>query len=223
MRSDQDTALIVVDMQNDFLAQGGYYDRRSNNESTDALSEPSPRRAFAARMNVGADFVDRIIRCVSVARVRDWPIIFLQAVYGPEFGYQPWFLVREPSRRHYPCKPRTWGAELVDPIAKVVADNPENRKKALLETTLEKHTFDGFLGTGLAALLSRRRVRRVVLVGIETHVCVLSTAVSAACQGFVTTIGPDCVWTGNGELNEPALELFRDAFGKAIPFDEFCN
>ena len=217
-----DIALLVVDMQNDFLAKGGYYDRKSKPKSINTLNKPNRHGVFAARSNFPDGFVDKIEDCINEARNREWPIVFLQAIYGHEFGHKPWMLVREPNRTHYPCKRGTWGAELATPITELVAKNPNHRKDAALEITIEKHTFDGFCGTGIVPFLSRHKVRRILLVGIETHVCVLSTAISASCQGFAATMCRDRVATGRADLQEPALEIFSDAFGQVTTFKEFC-
>ena len=205
-------ALVVVDMQNDFLAKGGYYDRRNLGEDATRLEEPSAARAFRAIDEEVAEVVKNLSRAVSAARAGSWVIAFLLAVYDPTFKDRPRFLQGENKRAHYPCKPQSWGAQLIDPIGKLAQD----ARRRSNEVILEKHTFDGFHGTRLTDFLMDRRTGGVFVIGVETHACVLATAIRAAVSGFETTIIEDCVWSSKRELAKASLEVFSEAFGKKI-------
>jgi nicotinamidase-related amidase len=81
------------------------------------------------------------------------------------------------------------------------------------EKVIVKHTFDGFFQTGLVHFLRKRQVETVVIVGVETHVCVMATAQSASVNQFKTIILEDCIWTAREELGQGVLAIFRDAWG----------
>jgi len=215
-------ALILVDMQNDFLAKGGYYDRKekyeaqvrqgklSSEEMIIRLTQPSsvPRDGFEVRIASLTTIVDIICKVVTRAKKERMKITYLRAVYDHKFDFRPRFLAN-PDRKHYPCKSRTWGAAFIDPINKLI---PE--KTAVSgETVIEKHTFDGFFKTDLCKFLRTRRVHTVLVAGVETHICVLATAQSASLHQFETIILEDCVATAREDLAECALEVFRDGFG----------
>jgi nicotinamidase-related amidase len=108
-----------------------------------------------------------------------------------------------------PRIPHSWGAAFIEPIRRYTVA----RHTASPERVIEKHTFDGFYQTELLQFLRDRQVQTVVLAGVETHVCVLTTAQSAAINQFKTIILEDCVWTASEELDQRALAIFRDAFG----------
>ena len=215
-------ALILVDMQNDFLAKGGYYDRKekyeaqirqgklSSEEMIVRLAQPSsiPRDGFTVRTAALTTIIDNVCRVITCARQEQMTIVYLKAVYDHEFDFKPRFLAN-PDRKHYPCKPQTWGAAFVDPINKLI---PE-RTTVPSETVIEKHTFDGFFKTDLCKHLRTRRVHTVLVAGVETHICVLTTAQSASLNQFKTIILEDCVATAREDLAECALEVFRDGFG----------
>ena len=63
-------ALVVVDMQNDFLAKDGYYDRRNLGEDATRLEEPSAARPFQAIDEEVSGLIEHLSRAVSAARAR---------------------------------------------------------------------------------------------------------------------------------------------------------
>ena len=216
-------ALIVVDMQNDFLAAGGYYARRSGLDKkvrqrtltaaqrNHLLSQPraASRGGFRYRVVSLRTIVANICAIIEQARTQQRPIAYLKAVYSRKFDVQPPFLRLEPDRMHYPCKPITWGAGVIEPISHLLSARPIPSN----EKVIEKHTFDGFFRTELLQFLRQRQVQTVFIVGVETHVCVLATAQSAAVNQFKTLILEDCTWTANQDLGQSALGIFRDAWG----------
>lgn len=80
-----------------------------------------------------------------------------------------------------PCIEGTEGAQVL-PFAKEAAG----------ETVLVKHAFDGFLGGELDTYLQRNNKQFLLVAGIETSVCVLLTAASAAQRGYLVSIVEDC-------------------------------
>jgi len=214
---------VVVDMQNDFIATGGYYTRRAEldeqmaqgklslaarNRQLSYPNVPDPG-AFTCRIPSLQPVVDNVCRMIEHARSEGRPVVYLKAVYDRKFAVQPPSLRQAPERNHYPCRANSWGAALIDPIARLV----NNKPMVSCEKVIEKHTYDGFHRTELFAFLSECKVQTVMIVGVETHVCVLATAQSAAVNHFNTMILEDCVWTAQEELGRCALAIFRDAFG----------
>jgi nicotinamidase-related amidase len=228
-----DWGLVVVDMQNDFLAAGGYYARRKTLDEllsqgtinittrNSLLNRPSavPAGGFSYRDASLSPIVNNICTAIEHARTRQKPIAFLKAVYSRKFDVQPAFLNREPDREHYPCKPQSWGAEFIEPIAKVLASGQTRS----CERVIEKHTFDGFFQTELLQFLREQKVQTTVIGGIETHACVLTTAQSASINQFKAVILEDCIWTAQAELSQGALAIFRDAFGDTAQMDELFD
>jgi len=215
--------LVVVDMQNDFIAGGGYYARRTEldeqvvqgklslearNHLLSNLNVPDPGK-FTCRSPSLLPIVDNVCRVIENARSERRPVVYLKAVYDRKFDVQPPSFRQFPERSHYPCQPHSWGAALIEPIGQLVSDGIMDS----VEKVIEKHTFDGFHQTELFGFLKSCKVQTVVVVGVETHVCVLATAQSAAVNQFKTIILEDCVWTAQDALGRAALAIFRDAFG----------
>ena len=225
--------LVVMDMQNDFLAAGGYYALRSDLDKqvgqgkltveakNRLLSQPSvtPPETFSYRARSLRSVATNVCTIIKHTRANQRPIAYLKAVYSREFEVQPPFLTREPHREHYPCKPHSWGAALIEPISQLI----DTRHVDSNEKVIEKHTFDGFFQTELLQLLQTWKVETVVIVGVETHACVLATAKSASIHQFKTLILEDCTWTAQEELGQGALAIFRDAFGSTARLQEILG
>ncbi len=233
VRGLESWGLVLMDMQNDFLAAGGYYARRSDLDRqvgqgklkvetrNRLLSQPSvpPPEEFSYRTTSLSLVATNVCTVIKHARVKQRPIAYLKAVYSRDFDVQPPLLTREPDREHYPCKPHSWGATLIEPISQLVdAKQGDSREKVI-----EKHTFDGFFRTDLLQFLQTWKVQTVVIVGVETHVCVLATAKSASIHQFKTLILEDCIWTAQDGLGEGALAIFRDAFGSTARLQEILG
>ncbi len=77
------------------------------------------------------------------------------------------------------------------------------------ELTMQKSAPSAFFGTSLDTALRRRGVRRVTLVGLETHTSVLLTAADAFSRGYEVVVPDPCVRAGNAEAHEAALSLLR--------------
>ena len=163
---DASTALIVVDMQNDF----GHPDGTLFVEGGDQLVEPiNDEIAAAAQANA------------VIVVTQDW-----HPPTTPHFiddgGVWP---------TH--CVAGTWGAELIDGL------DPDSRASAVIRKgTKGEDGYSAFsmrqpggdvdIPTGLAGLLRERGIKRVVVCGIATDVCVSATALSATKAGFDTTV-----------------------------------
>ena len=177
-------ALIVVDVQNDFLADGGHYQRAGNDVA-------AVRAAIAALPNL-----------IEQARQAGVLVVFVQAIYDPQYLSGP---MRDRNRRRGVEAPRcisgTWGAEFCG-----VQPRPG-------EPVVVKHRYSAFAGTTLDAVLKERGIRSLLLVGVATEVCVESTARDGYFLDYYITMVADCCGTGRRADQESALYRCERDFG----------
>lgn len=184
---DAATALIVVDVQNDFADPAGSLYVQDG----EAVVAPLSEEIDAAR-DAGA----------TVVLTQDW-----HPVESPHFidGGGTW-------PRH--CVRGTWGAAL-HPELRTDADlllrkgtGGEDGYSAF--TVVDTRTA-GRSATGLAGYLSERGITTVVIGGLAADVCVKATAADAHDAGFATTV----LWSmtraveiepGDGDRARTALE-----------------
>ena len=78
------------------------------------------------------------------------------------------------------------------------------------EVVIRKSTDDGFAGTGLGDLLDARGVRRIVVGGLLSQMCVSATARAALARGFAVVVPRDA--HGTYDLEDiPAAVVARVA------------
>jgi ureidoacrylate peracid hydrolase len=175
------TALLVVDMQNDFCAPGGYIERVMKKD------------ASACR-----DVVQPINELLVLARAAQIPVLWLRANYAheslPESMHAK--LVRL-GITDVCCASGTWGADWF------------GVRPASSEPVIEKHCYSGFMNTSLHRLLQERSVKTLVFCGVQTHVCVESTLRDAHSLGYYCVVRAECVGSHTPTLHEATLANAR--------------
>jgi nicotinamidase-related amidase len=79
-----------------------------------------------------------------------------------------------------------------------------------------KPRHSGFYCTALQLLLQSLQVRRLILVGFATNICVLFTANDAHMRGYDVLVASDCTASNTPELTNQALEQMRVVSGAVI-------
>lgn len=84
-------------------------------------------------------------------------------------------------------------------------------KEKLCAPSLEKMTFSCCGGEGFMEALERNGRRQVILTGMETHVCVLQTALELLSHGYVVHLVADAVMSRKKQNWEIALRTLTSA------------
>lgn len=190
------TALLLIDLQNDFLTPGGAFHRRFL---------PLPMLAAAVR---GA---------AEIARQRGWAVVWVESVYG-ELSAEALAAHGKDTHTGAPCCVRgSHGAMPVAELADLAAacgapcDTPETAGAVPDRLRLTKMYYSAFQGTGLQAWLEARGVRRLVLAGVATNVCVEATALAARWLGHEVAVLEDATSAGTLPKHLAALARMRQA------------
>jgi ureidoacrylate peracid hydrolase len=177
------TAVIVVDMQNDFGSKGGMFDRSGLDISViqNVVGQTAKVLAAARRAGVKIIYLKMGFRpdlsdlgaADSVNRVRHLKIGVGQTVYAPD-GSESRILIRD-----------TWNTDIVAEL------KPEPN-----DVIIYKKRFSGFYDTELDATLKQAGIKHLIITGCTTSVCVDSTIRDAMFRDYLCVSLKDC-------MNEP--------------------
>jgi ureidoacrylate peracid hydrolase len=188
------TRLVVVDVQNDFLADGGWFERHGE--------DLGPMRRA----------VDNLIELVAVGRAAGVRPLFVRATYDRKW------LSRPMLERHelvgldtVHCQEGTWGAEFYK-----VAPEPD-------DDVIVKHRYSAFVGTDLDPLLRAQAVENLIFTGVTTNVCVESTARHGYMLDYHVVVVSDCTASYKPGPHEATLENIRRAFGRVVDAAEIVE
>ncbi|MBR0680368.1 isochorismatase family protein [Roseomonas eburnea] len=169
------TALVVVDMQNAYLSKGGYLDRVGFDVSA------SPPVIEKAAMVLGAARKAGLF----VAHLQNGFDALQTEAGGPTAPV--WhksnalkYMRANPSERGKLITHGTWDHEFVEPM-----------RPAAGEAIIPKARYSGFAGTNLEQLLRARGITTLLLVGVNSNVCVESTLRDAYHREFFALMVPD--------------------------------
>jgi ureidoacrylate peracid hydrolase len=174
------TAVIVVDMENDFAAKGGMFDRAGVDISgAQKAIAPTARVLAAARqagikiiylkMGYRADLSD-LGAADSVNRTRHLKFGVGQTIRTPD-GRESRMLIRD-----------TWDTDIVPEL------KPQNG-----DIVIYKTRFSGFYRTDLDATLKKLGIKYLIVTGVTTSICVESTVRDAMFRDYLCIMLSDCM------------------------------
>jgi len=194
----EQSAVVVVDMQNAFASRGGLLDLAGLDVS-------------------GADGVIRVIRTVlDAARARGVQVVYLQTGYKADLSNGGGDASPNPRKETALCLMRarpelkgkllvegTWDFEIVDALQPCRGD-----------LVVLKTRYSGFAGTTLDSNLRVRGIRNLFFVGIATNVCVESTLRDAYFQEYWPLLVTDATMqAGPPEAQRATLFNVESFFG----------
>jgi ureidoacrylate peracid hydrolase len=192
------TAVIVVDMQNDFAAEGGMLDRAGVSiAAARAAIEPTARVLAAARavgmkvvylkMEFDSD-LSNLGGPEAPNRIRHLAFGVGQPVEAPDGGTGR-ILIKD-----------TWNTEIVSELT------PEPD-----DIVVSKHRYSGFFETTLDARLKEFGIKQLIFTGVTCSVCVESTLRDAFYRDYACLLLADCtaepVGSEFGRTNDEASQL----------------
>lgn len=192
------TAVIVIDMQNDFCAPGGWVDSLG-------LDYRPDRKA-----------IEPLKRMLPVLRKAGVAVIWVNWGNRPDLANMP------PNQIHL-YKPTGVGVGLGDPLpngarvlekdswAAAVVDGLEQEPGDL---KVDKHRISGFWDTPLDSILRNLGIRSILFTGVNTDQCVLHSLTDANFLGYGCILVEDCCATTSPDFcTEATIWNVKKCFG----------
>ncbi|SEQ36264.1 cysteine hydrolase family protein [Microlunatus flavus] len=181
------TALLIIDMQRDFLLPGGFGETLGNDVGRLAAVVPPLQRVLAAARETGL------------------PVIHTREGHRPDLSDLPPAKHRrgKPSLRIGDPGPYgrilvrgEYGHDIVDELAPLPG-----------EVVLDKPGKGAFYGTDLEEVLRAQGVESLVVTGVTTEVCVHTTVREANDRGYEALVLSDCVGSYFPEFQRVGLDM----------------
>lgn len=203
-----ETAVIVVDMQNAYASPGGYLD--------------------LAGFDIGAAgaVIEQCARVVEVARAAGMPVFYFQNGWDADYveaggpGSPNWH--KSNALKTMRARPELqgrllarggWDYELVETLKPHSGD-----------IVLPKSRYSGFFNSQLDSMLRARRIRNIVLVGIATNVCVESTLRDGFFLEYFGIMLEDATHQAGPEfLQKASVYNVETFFGWVSTVADFCG
>src|SRR6059058_1357271 len=176
----KNTAVIVVDMENDFVSKGGMFDRAGADIS-------GAQKAIAPTAKV-----------LAAARATGMKIIYLRMAYQPDLSdlgapdsvnrtrhlkFGGGQTIRAPDGRESRIMIRAnWGTDIVNELKPQSGD-----------ITIYKTRFSGFYQTDLDTTLKKLGLKYLIMAGVTTSICVDSTVRDAMFRDYLCVLLKDCM------------------------------
>jgi len=136
---------------------------------------------------------------IQKARTEGIPVIYICDSHEPDdseffrFGWPPHAIKG------------TEGAKVISELAPFQQDH-----------IIYKKTYSGFYNTQLDELLKRLKIKKLIITGCVTHICILFTASDAVLRGYEVEIPENCVAGLDEEDHRAALRIMKNVLGITV-------
>jgi ureidoacrylate peracid hydrolase len=193
------SALIVIDMQNDFCARGGLVDKGGRDvTAVEQMARQLPSLISGARE----------------AGVR---VIFVRSVYTTDDNrYLSDVWLEQAARKQgggYTqtpvCRDNSWEGDYYGDVRPQPGD-----------IVVTKHRYNAFHKTDLDTILRANGVRTIVVTGVSTNVCVESTVREGFINDYYVVLVRDGTAAYSSEEHETTVRNIDRFFGEVSTIDE---
>lgn len=193
------TALLVIDMQNDFIAEGGLVSKDGR--------DTSEARKLGERLPA---FLD-------AARAAGVLVVFIRNIYSTDTNHylsDSWLEHAARQRKggytSVPvCSPESWEGDFYGDVRPKPGD-----------PIVTKHRYSGFHNTDLDTILRANGIRTVIVTGVVTNVCVETTAREAFVRDYYVVAPRDGSAAYAQADHEATMSNIERFFGQISTLEE---
>ena len=176
------TAVVVIDMQNDFCSAGGWVDHIGGDYRPDRAP------------------IEPLQQLLPVLRTAGVPVVWVNWGNRPDLANMPPNQIHLykpqgqgvglgdplPGSGHPVLQKDSWAAAVVDELAPLPGD-----------LRVDKYRISGFWDTPLDSMLRNLGIRSILFAGVNTDQCVLHTLTDANFLGYGCVLLEDCCATSS--------------------------
>jgi ureidoacrylate peracid hydrolase len=196
------SALIVIDMQNDFCASGGFVDRGGRDLS--AVQE----------------MAKNLPALIEKARQSGVLVVFVKCSYSTDQNFFLSDVWLEQAAR------KQGGGYTLSPVCKDgswEADFYEGVRPGSSDVVVTKHRYSGFHQTDLDLILRANSIRSIILTGVTTNVCVETTARDGFVRDYYVVLVEDGTAAYSAEEHQATIKTIDRFFGEIATIGDLTN
>jgi len=195
------SALIIVDMQNDFVhPEGGFAH----------VAREAPEAGIDMPFLTGT--IPHVKRLADAFRTAGRPVVYIAHVVKPDYSdaqWPYWRLGHHPGDHRTFIVEGTWGAQIIDDLTPLAGEH-----------LVIKKGFGGFSNTPLDTILRTMGVTTCVVSGVTTCVCVSTTVRGGVEHNYRMILVKDAVAEVNRDTHEAELKTMARIFADVKTTDE---
>jgi len=197
------TALMIIDMQRDFLYPGGFGEKLGNDVSTTNAIIPS------------------IHKVLEKAREKDMLVIHTREGHRPDLTDVPASKAK-----------RGGGIGEEGPMGRILIrgeyghDIVDELQPKENEVVLDKPGKGAFYQTDLESILRNRNIKSLIVTGVTTHVCVQTTIREANDRGYECLMLEDCCAAFDKKDHDDSIRMINQQggiFGWTTPSENLLS
>lgn len=195
------SALIIVDMQNDFVHPDGGFAH---------AAREAPEAGIDMPFLMGT--IPHVKRLADAFRTAGRPVVYIAHMVKPDYSdaqWPYWRLGIQPGGPRTFIVEGTWGAQIVDEL------KPQDGEHLVI-----KKGFGGFANTPLDTILRTMDVTTCVVTGVTTCVCVSTTVRGGVEHNYRMILVKDAVAEVNRATHEAELQTMGRIFADVKTTDE---
>lgn len=193
------SALIIVDMQNDFVHPDGHLAQRARENPEAGID-----------VSFLSSTIPQVKRLADAFRSVGRPVIYIAHVVKPDYSdaqFPYWRIPRAGNRTF--ITEGSWGAQIVDELM------PREGEHLIV-----KRGFGAFANTPLDTILRNLGVTTCVVSGVTTCVCVSTTIRGGVEYNYRMILVRDATAERNRESHDAELKVIERVFGDVKTTDE---
>jgi ureidoacrylate peracid hydrolase len=195
------SALVIVDMQNDFVhPEGGFAHH----------ARETPEAGIDISFLIGT--IPQVKRLADAFRNAGRPVVYVAHVMKLDYSdaqFPYWRLGLAPGGNRTHCVEGTWGAQIIDDLA------PREDEHLVV-----KKGFGGFSNTPLDTILRNMGVTTCVVSGVTTCVCVSNTVRGGVEHNYRMILVANAVAEVSRDTHEAELKTMSRVFADVKTTDE---
>jgi ureidoacrylate peracid hydrolase len=195
------SALIIVDMQNDFVHPEGSF----------ALhAREAPEAGIDMPFLMGT--IPQVKRLADAFRKAGRPVVYVAQVLKPDYSdaqFPYWHFGLTPGGNGAGCVEGTWGAQIISEL------QPQEGEHLVI-----KKGFDGFSNTPLDTILRNLGVTTCVVSGVTTCICVSTTVRGGVEHNYRMILVADAVAEVSRDTHQAELKTMARVFADVKTTDE---